>query len=551
MITESLKISTPSSLQRLKYQALEWEWLFSAKAVVAVSVVLSLIATAYAYQHQLIIAYGDAESHLNIAKRVVDSLTPGFAQLGGIWLPLPHLLMVPLVKFDFLWRTGLAGSIISGLAFVVSSLCLYQLTLLLTNNRAAGLLSSLVFMLNPNVLYMQTTPMTELTLIAFFLLSTYYFVKYIKAQHQFNYLVLAAFFGLLASLSRYDGWFLVGIEAVIVLALNLPFNFKHLFTKQKVWDRLKWQSMEGKLILFGTLALAGIALWLGWDYLILGDPLYFTHSQFSAKSQQVGWLVRGQLPAYKNLPMSLAYYLVTSLGNIGGIVFAAAVIGFIVFLFHRPSKQKFMVALLMNTAFIFYVATLYLGQSVIFIKPLTPDSFGWNLFNVRYGMMMVPVAAVFFAYLYAKLRPWPLKAVLVMALAVQSAFFLTGKTQAITLEDGVMGLSSQKAPDAQNWIKQNYDGGLVLMDDYARTLSVVKSGIPMQNMIYIGNKPYWEESLVAPEKYATWIIAQKDDAVWKSVIDDQATQDRLYKYFVKVYTSPNILIFKRNLSVQS
>ena len=36
----------------------------------------------------------------NIARRIVDSRTPGWYQLGTTWLPLPHLLMMPLVRND-------------------------------------------------------------------------------------------------------------------------------------------------------------------------------------------------------------------------------------------------------------------------------------------------------------------------------------------------------------------------------------------------------------------------------------------------------------------
>src|SRR3972149_334620 len=135
------------------------------RLVFFISWVLALIATNYYHYHDLIVAYGDAESHLNIAKRVVSSLTPGFAQLGGIWLPLPHLLLVPFVKLDFLWRSGLAGSIVSGGAFIISSLYLYKLVKLITKNIPASFVAALIFMLNPNILYLQSTPMTELTLI--------------------------------------------------------------------------------------------------------------------------------------------------------------------------------------------------------------------------------------------------------------------------------------------------------------------------------------------------------------------------------------------------
>src|SRR4051812_47166267 len=98
---------TPPS-QYIRKTGTLWMHLTSQRAVLVLSIIASVLATWYSYAHGIIVAYGDAESHLNIAKRVVDSLTPGFAQLGGIWLPLPHILLLPFVKFDFLWRTGLA-----------------------------------------------------------------------------------------------------------------------------------------------------------------------------------------------------------------------------------------------------------------------------------------------------------------------------------------------------------------------------------------------------------------------------------------------------------
>jgi hypothetical protein len=143
--------------------------------VAGVALVLAVLATWYSYVHSYIIAYGDAESHLNIAKRVIDSLTPGFAQLGGIWLPLPHLLLIPFVHFNFLWHSGLAGSIVSGICFVVSAVYLYKIGFLLTKKKGAAWFVALAFMLNPNVLYLQSTPMTELTLIVFFIFSSYYY----------------------------------------------------------------------------------------------------------------------------------------------------------------------------------------------------------------------------------------------------------------------------------------------------------------------------------------------------------------------------------------
>ena len=67
----------------------------------------------------------------------------------------------------------------------------------------------------------------------------------------------------------------------------------------------------------------------------------------------------------------------------------------------------------------------------------------------------------------------------------------------------------------------------------------------MENIIYLGNKPYWELALRNPEKYARWVIMQRDDIIWRSIYDDAAKQKDLYKHYEKAYTSPTALIFKR------
>src|SRR5258707_14239786 len=64
--------------------------------------------------------YGDAVAHINIARRVFDSRTPGLLQLGTVWLPLPHILMLPFLVSRWMWQTGIGGSIPSLIAYVFS-----------------------------------------------------------------------------------------------------------------------------------------------------------------------------------------------------------------------------------------------------------------------------------------------------------------------------------------------------------------------------------------------------------------------------------------------
>lgn len=554
------------TIQKERIEALvKWFNVYSLeKWILLCATMLAVGATAYSYFHGYIIAYGDAESHLNIAKRVVDSLTPGFAQLGGIWLPLPHVLMIPFIYSDFLWRSGLAGSIVSGGAFILSSLFLYKITWRITEHKGAAVLAAFVFMINPNVLYFQSTPMTELTLIVFFILSSYYFVKFLQDDKIIS-LILAAAFGFAATLSRYDGWALVLMEAGIMVLLYFPYRFnidafkrfwkiesiKHFIVARTENTKDSFCSLtgklEGRLVLYGTLAFFGIFLWLVWGWLILGDPLYFTHSQFSAASQQHGWLARGELPAYRNIWVSFLYYFVTSMSNIGVVAFLITLLGLAYFIFDKNIKHRFYVLLILLVPFFFNIATMYLGQSIIFIPHLTPTSFEWTLFNVRYGIMMVPFAAVLAGYLFYRSKSAG-KIIIVALLVFQSALYGAGYAKVISFADGVEGLSSgiKKTHNAQFWFSENYDGGLVLEDDFARSLSLVRSDVPMDKFIYIGNRPYWEESLVEPQKYARWIVVQKNDTLWHNLLGRPELEARLYKYFKKVYTSPEILIFKRN-----
>ncbi len=510
-----------------------------------IALLLAVVSTFLAFKAGTIITYGDAESHLNIAKRVVTSLTPGLAQLGGIWLPLPHLLMIPLIWNDFLWKTGLAGSIVSGIAYIISCLYLYKLTLLVTKNKIASFFGSIVFAINPNILYMQATPMTELPLLVFFILSTYYFVMYMQ-KRTFIPLIFAGVFGLCASLSRYDGWFLVLFELISITFLHFDYkNFvKNLEKRGLGLFSFLTERQEGELFLFGILGTIGIIGWFIWGWLILGDPFYFTDSPFSAKSQQHNWLAKGELPGYHNIFNSFLYYFITSMAIVGIVLFITSIIGLVMYLKNNKNKVAILTVLVFLAPFVFNVLTLFLGQSVIFIPDLTPTSFEWRLFNVRYGVMMLPFVAFLVAYLFTHVKNFG-KWMLVGLLVINMGLFAIGYTPIETLADGTVGLSEAKQTDAEHWLAKNYDNGLVMIDDYARTTSVIRSNIPMQNIVYIGTRGYWQEALQAPQIRIKWIVMQRSDALWNAFYATPAKQGRLYKYYQKTYTSKDILIFRR------
>ena len=79
---------------------------------------VSVFAFLFYYRQGETLLYGDAIAHINIARRVFDSKTPGILQLGTVWLPLPHLLMIPFIISTEMWRGGAGGSIPSMAGYV-------------------------------------------------------------------------------------------------------------------------------------------------------------------------------------------------------------------------------------------------------------------------------------------------------------------------------------------------------------------------------------------------------------------------------------------------
>jgi hypothetical protein len=131
---------------------------------VALAVIAGLAGTIVAlYYHQLglTLSHYDARGHLVVARRIIDSLTPGWQQIGAVWLPLPHLLNALPIQVDAWYRSGASAVAISIAAFAVTVAAIAWIVRQLTGSNAAAVAGAAVFALNPNVLYLQSTPMTE------------------------------------------------------------------------------------------------------------------------------------------------------------------------------------------------------------------------------------------------------------------------------------------------------------------------------------------------------------------------------------------------------
>jgi hypothetical protein len=141
------------------------------KLLSALGLLIGAGAALLYYQRGLTLSHYDAKAHLVVARRVLDSLTPEYSQIGAVWLPLPHLLNLLPVQVDWLYRTGLSGVAMSVLSFALACYAIARIVLRVTGSRAAATISVAMFALDPDVLYLQSTPMTEPLLFGLVMLS--------------------------------------------------------------------------------------------------------------------------------------------------------------------------------------------------------------------------------------------------------------------------------------------------------------------------------------------------------------------------------------------
>ena len=86
--------------------------------------ILGTIAAAVYWRAGLSLSHYDARAHLVVARRIFDSLTPGWEQIGAVWLPLPHLLNALPVQIDWMYRTGASAIAISIVSFAITVACI-------------------------------------------------------------------------------------------------------------------------------------------------------------------------------------------------------------------------------------------------------------------------------------------------------------------------------------------------------------------------------------------------------------------------------------------
>jgi hypothetical protein len=487
----------------------------------------------YYYANQLTTAHYDAKAHLLVARRMVDSISPGYAQLGANWLPLTHLIYLPFVIFDSQYRSGFIPSLISVCAFAFSGFLTFKISHRLTGSIAAGVFAAAVLLANPNLQYLQSCPLTEPLYMALLLLAADSLIAW-RESGCVNLPWRAAIWISLGALCRYEGWYLFG-GVLLLLAYD--------FWMQYAPKRKLLQAGAVFIAVFGIPAIAHF----GYVFLRLGDTFF-------------GRVVEGYptpYMTYKRPFLSLLYHLgeLSQVTTILPLIAAAA--GVLLFLVQRKEFKRRVPLILLWLPSLINISALYWGliyrvrYSVLLLPAvaifgslviasdtakrrslllLLMGALGlpwltWYLYHTDPGHALIPgpgaivlPAVALILFLTARAKEWYSGALIILCILGIQIPLLAREDHPMMVETMEHEFIEHERKEVLEYLRRNYDGKRILIDMATEAPLVYDSGLAVKEFIYNeGGEPLWHEAAQKPESIVKWLCTQKGDAIWKLI----------------------------------
>lgn len=517
-----------------------------AIVLAVVAALFSAAATYHFYNAHILLGIRDSFSHLEISRRVLAGQTTGIAQLGGIWLPIPHILQALFAWNWTLYSTGLAGSFVSGACYVGATVLIYKTIRALSDKRSSpwpAIVGASVFMANPNVLYQQSTAMDELPLYVFALWTVYLLVRWTTTDRP-TYVLLAAIASAASMLCRYEAWYLGAAYTVLVAVVARRQGHS-------------WKDISGLTLVFGTFGfVVPIGAWLTYNWIIFGTPIYFLTGPDSSSDQMASQ--QGEIEIHHWL-LTLKAYGTAATSDLGLIVIAAALLALLAVLIKDRLAVRSLPVLVLATVVPFYCYTLESGQ-----EPIGTPTLNGGLTNFRFGLVGLLPAAILIGYLLSwaattltksAKRPGRRKIYRKFAVPITAAALSLGLVgmcaysvanhQIVLEQEARENLASQADPLAAGAFLQHSTSGRILIDDVQNELVAF---YVLDRTVYSGTRDsrgnVYVRALADPAANNIALIVMRTtpgdvDQVYKSLYGQPA----LTKNYREVYHNANYVIY--------
>ncbi len=467
----------------------------------AVILGVALAGLAIFYSRGLSNLYGDGIAHMEGARRLWDSLTPGYAEIGSAWLPLYHVLASPLALNDTLWRTGLAGSIVSTAAFVLTAWLLFRLACEMNRTVAAGVVALVACVACPSMLYLASTPLTEPLALLWAVSAVYGLFRYHQTG-QAGALIGAAVAAFLGTLTRYDEWFVLPFAALFVLLAR----------------RESWRDRFRHAALFSVIAGAGPLLWVLHNALRFGNALEFYNGPYSARAIYAHQISTTgfRYPTEGSLLLSARYYLEDLKLVIGPWPLELAVLGLVAWAVGTGQRARRSAALLLVVPLPFYLQSMAHAAVPLYVPTLFPNTY----YNLRYGIEMLPGVAILASFVVAPALDRRIRSALLVVLTgliLAQAVSMTsnGWPELAVAKEGELNspCRSETQQAMIRFLGGNYDGQTILMGAGKYPCLLPQLGIPYRQTLSETNRRYWLAMRSGAGKWVGWVIRGTGDPV--------------------------------------
>ena len=222
---------------------------------------------------------GDGTARVSQAFAAVFSRDPHLGTLSLIWPPIPALVDIPLViLLRPFGQAFMAGAVMGALFMAGATLLLYRVLREVGAGRALAIALAAAFLTQPHVYQSAAAGLSEAPFAFFLLGSLLAYLRWMRTAGS-GALVVAGLLAAGATMSRYEGMFWVGAQALgVVLLTSGHVPFFTAFTAGRGADSparapagAATASLIAYLVPFGFV----LAMWMWVNIQIKGDPLFF------------------------------------------------------------------------------------------------------------------------------------------------------------------------------------------------------------------------------------------------------------------------------------
>jgi hypothetical protein len=462
----------------------------------------------------------DAIARTSNAFYVLYLQPPKLASIGFVWNPLPSLLQIPILLFSKLWPPlasyGVAGGFVTSLFAAFNAAYMFRAFKYYGQSTATSLFVIALFASNPFMFYYGVNGMSEVPFFTCQIMCTVCIMRWYETRRTRD-LIEIAFALVLGFFCRYE---VLAVAAALGICLLLLIFFTEDPVspfKRKTFKMKFHYAVSTCIITFLPLIYA-IGIWILLNWMIMGEPFYFTSSVYSNSAQTASDLsgifvdkMASPLDALKHMSIRSVPFILPAVPILVERIYTRRLL--------KTDMAMLFVMIILPIAFHFY---MLMGGS----------SYGW----LRFSSYAYPTIMAFYPYELSKIKRYSKK--LFLLLFAAALFFsgwllinvyfpsidLAAEEYVSIFEKDASFINQQRV--VADLINKEYSNDYMLVDTVATGGIIVSLERP--EMLITNINDNYDAAIREPWKYNIRYVMAIDPETWGS-------KDVLNEVFPDIY----------------